>query len=1123
MKKNNQSNSLLKYFSKQDTKTVNNSQNSSKDKDKEKDSKEKTKESSSKTQYKQTKEIKHEEPKKQEQNKKQNEQKEEKEKRNFSQDIKNTRSTPIKKVQEQKKEEIKSSKNKMNVENSGTEELSATESLTEPALSENEEKNKSSNQNKGRNVSSDNKQQQAKDVKMNQSQTRSNDNKKVDPKQSSKKPQKKNETDDDDYGINDEEEDLPKNSKQKKLVQGSQKKNKMIVEDDDYEEKEEDKDDKELHKNSKSKRVLVKGGQKQNKMIDEDDYDAEEVDDYVEVKKTTSRTKALEEKNLKKIEENKQKQQVSAKKDKAPPQKDKNSSNGNIDSDILAGQTIVFTGDFDGISRDTMSKIVTDMGAKNTGSVSGKTTLLVHGSVLEDGRPPEQGKKYQTAKQKGTKIMNQSQFSDYLKDLTGKSLEDYANVGQNGSRFDKFAAVPNNNNNNPQTQQKKDSQPSKKILQPLNKPKEATKYDPKSKQQNQQPQMVIHKPPKQEQIWTEKYAPSSINLCIGNQKNYEKMMEWLHDWVEVVIKGNKKQVKNSFFNRAQGVPDNSSNVNAKACLLSGPPGIGKTTSVRLIAKFMGYEIREWNASDERNKKSVNNILGDLKSNSILNLLKKNNTSDQTNNKADDEVEAKTNKKFIILMDEVDGMSSGDRGGNQALIDAIKNTNVPIFCICNDRMNPKIRSLANHCYDIKFIKPAKQDVAKYMKNVCEQEGFKDVEIESLEAISERFGNDLRQTLNFLEMHFKTSKRLQGINSKQLNSGQKDATVMLDAFQASTQLMQSFKFQKMTLRERIELFFIDYDLIPLLVHQNYLDTIKPREDASKNKKNDNFNVKELQNLVDATSSIAQSDLLSKSIRQSGNWSLLPNFAFTSCIYPCDKVCEDKPIYPRFPEWLGKFQTTKKTTRELREFRVSLSKSISGSRFAVKFDYVPFLLKIILSHLKKGKNSDIETVLDYLEYYNIKPQHLKEHLNDLQYPKNDYYGVVSSDIKTKLTKEYNKRYSDSSNKIKTQKKQSKSEPSQGKYDKNLDDVVYSDTEELQLDENGDVVEPQQDEQEKSKIKKQQQKNKQNNKSKAPKTKKPKSKKSGSDSLTEEISEDEDGSNSLNQFIVDDTENDD
>jgi MoxR-like ATPase len=34
------------------------------------------------------------------------------------------------------------------------------------------------------------------------------------------------------------------------------------------------------------------------------------------------------------------------------------------------------------------------------------------------------------------------------------------------------------------------------------------------------------------------------------------------------------------------------NINARAALLSGDPGIGKTTSVRLIAKKLGYEIIE---------------------------------------------------------------------------------------------------------------------------------------------------------------------------------------------------------------------------------------------------------------------------------------------------------------------------------------------------------------------------------------------------------------------------------------------------------------------------------------------------------------------------------------------------
>lgn len=51
------------------------------------------------------------------------------------------------------------------------------------------------------------------------------------------------------------------------------------------------------------------------------------------------------------------------------------------------------------------------------------------------------------------------------------------------------------------------------------------------------------------------------------------------------------------------------------------------------------------------------------------------------------------------MDEVDGMSAGDRGGIAELIKLLKTTHVPIICICNDRSSPKIRSLANHCLDL----------------------------------------------------------------------------------------------------------------------------------------------------------------------------------------------------------------------------------------------------------------------------------------------------------------------------------------------------------------------------------------------------------------------------------------
>jgi len=67
------------------------------------------------------------------------------------------------------------------------------------------------------------------------------------------------------------------------------------------------------------------------------------------------------------------------------------------------------------------------------------------------------------------------------------------------------------------------------------------------------------------------------------------------------------------------------------------------------------------------------------------------------------------------------MSSGDRGGISAIISFIKKAKVPIICICNDRDCQKIRSLAGHCYDIKFFKPDRTLIIKRLSKIIQSEG------------------------------------------------------------------------------------------------------------------------------------------------------------------------------------------------------------------------------------------------------------------------------------------------------------------------------------------------------------------------------------------------------------------
>lgn len=80
------------------------------------------------------------------------------------------------------------------------------------------------------------------------------------------------------------------------------------------------------------------------------------------------------------------------------------------------------------------------------------------------------------------------------------------------------------------------------------------------------------------------------------------------------------------------------------------------------------------------------------------------------------------KRRLIIMDEVDGMGGSDRGGIAELTKIIKASRVPIICICNDRQSPKIRGLANHCYDLRVRRPTKTAIAQRLVAIAQKEGL-----------------------------------------------------------------------------------------------------------------------------------------------------------------------------------------------------------------------------------------------------------------------------------------------------------------------------------------------------------------------------------------------------------------
>ncbi len=402
---------------------------------------------------------------------------------------------------------------------------------------------------------------------------------------------------------------------------------------------------------------------------------------------------------------------------------------------------------------------------------------------------------------------------------------------------------------------------------------------------------ILKKQKVTKELLVDKYAPKHLNDIIGHREAIQQLRTWLQSW-------------------EHGYPE------LRSVLITGPPGIGKTTTVHLVCKSLGYHVVEYNASDTRSISTLRGLIA-------LGIQRL--------------------RKEVIVMDEIDGLS--ERGGVGELASILRKTNIPILCIANEKP-PKLRPIINASTLIPFQRPNKITIATTLLLIAKAEQISITKAE-LETLCEANGNDIRSILNALQFYGKE-------DAHRMQSGSKDAILRQDLFSATQTL---FRQKKGSLAAAEDLVFVDYHMVPLMVQEGYLAASGDNLEAA----------------MRSAESLSFGDTVERRVHTTQDWGLIPHFVQSSVAVA--KTVPGFAPFQLFPQWLGKNSKTQKHLRYMKE----LGEKMRCLPHEMRLDYADHLQTILLKPLSDEK-PDLKKVIGAMDEYDLSRDNVMEQLYEV-----------------------------------------------------------------------------------------------------------------------------------------------
>ncbi|MCI4393489.1 hypothetical protein PGIGA_G00157860 [Pangasianodon gigas] len=300
-------------------------------------------------------------------------------------------------------------------------------------------------------------------------------------------------------------------------------------------------------------------------------------------------------------------------------------------------------------------------------------------------------------------------------------------------------------------------------------------------------------------LWVDRFAPQHYMELLSDDFTNRCLLKWLKLWDSVVFGRERKPRPPTAESRANSTSAQNQNQNQnqrfktksqiteeileaeldqykrpklKVALLSGPPGLGKTTLAHIIAKHAGYNVVEINASDDRSAELFQKRIDTAtQMKSVLGA------NEKPNCLIIDEIDGAPAAAISVLLATLNRKDSreGEDSTSNPLKKKKKKESVllrPIICICNDLYTPALRPLRQQAFLLTFPPTQQSRLTQRLAEITRRQGMK-ADTGSLMALCEKTDNDIRACINTLQfLHGRGQRQLDQRVVNSMSIGLKD---------------------------------------------------------------------------------------------------------------------------------------------------------------------------------------------------------------------------------------------------------------------------------------------------------------------------------------------------------------